>query len=102
MNTMIRGVVLALALCVGLSMTAEAQAPQLRGFPTPEAAADAVTEAIRKNDDKALTAIVGATRGLPEGMGREARDHPRGSGQGPVRRRHHGLGRADPDRQAGQ
>jgi hypothetical protein len=38
-----------------------AQAPQLRGFPTPEAAADALTDAIRKNDDKALAAILGST-----------------------------------------
>ncbi len=35
------------------------QAPQLKGFPTPEAAADALTEAIRKQDDKAITAILG-------------------------------------------
>ena len=31
----------------------------MRGFPTPEAAADALTDAIRKKDDAALTAIVG-------------------------------------------
>ncbi len=30
-------------------------------LPDTEAAADAVTEAIRNNDDKALTAILGAT-----------------------------------------
>ena len=35
------------------------QAPQLKGFPTPEAAADALTDAIRKQDDKAITAILG-------------------------------------------
>ena len=35
--------------------------PQLRGFPTAEAAADALTDAIRKNDDKALSAILGST-----------------------------------------
>ncbi len=35
------------------------QAPQLKGFPTPEAAADALTDAIRKHDDKAITAILG-------------------------------------------
>ena len=33
----------------------------MRGFPTAEAAADALTDAIRKNDDKAMTAILGAT-----------------------------------------
>ena len=65
MSKLIRDVFLALVLCVGLSAAALAQpqapAPQLRGFPTPEAAADAVTEAIRNNDDKALTAILGST-----------------------------------------
>ena len=33
----------------------------MRGFPTAEAAADALTDAIRKNDDKALSAILGST-----------------------------------------
>ena len=63
MSKLIRNVLLALALCVGLSATALAQpqAPQLRGFPTAEAAADALTDAIRKNDDKALSAILGST-----------------------------------------
>ena len=66
MSKLIRDVFLALVLSVGLSAAALAQpqapAPQLRGFPQlPEAAADAVTEAIRNNDDKALTAILGAT-----------------------------------------
>ena len=43
MSKLIRGVFLALVLCVGLSAAAMAQAPapQLRGFPTAEAAADA-------------------------------------------------------------
>jgi len=45
----------------GLVLTAAlAQVPQLRGFPTPDAAADALIEAIRKKDDKALSAILGA------------------------------------------
>jgi hypothetical protein len=35
------------------------QAPKLRGFPTAEAAADSLTEAIRKNDDKTIAAILG-------------------------------------------
>jgi hypothetical protein len=38
-----------------------AQTPQLRGFPTPEAAADALTDAIRKHDDKTIAAILGAS-----------------------------------------
>ena len=63
MSKLIRNLFLALVLCAGLSMAALAQpqAPQLRGFPTPEAAADAFTEAIRNNDDKAMTAILGST-----------------------------------------
>ena len=63
MSKLIRDLFLALVLCAGLSMAALAQpqGPQLRGFPTPEAAADALTEAIRNNDDKAMTAILGST-----------------------------------------
>ena len=64
MSNLIRGVFLALVLCVGMSAAATAQAPappQLRGFPTPEAATDALTEAIRANDDKALTAMLGSS-----------------------------------------
>ena len=65
MSKLIRDVFLALILCLALSAAALAQpqapAPQLRGFPTAEAAADAVTAAIRNNDDKALSAILGST-----------------------------------------
>jgi hypothetical protein len=68
---------MALALAVGVWMTGAAQTPapttpaqttptqtpaktpQLRGFPTPEAAADALTDAIRNNDDKAIAAMLG-------------------------------------------
>jgi hypothetical protein len=35
-------------------------APKLQGFPTPEAAAETLTEALRKEDDKTITAILGA------------------------------------------
>ncbi|KAF0099106.1 MAG: hypothetical protein FD144_3949 [Rhodospirillaceae bacterium] len=51
----------ALILSVGLLGTslAQAPAPQLKGFPTPEAAADALTDAIRKQDDREITAILG-------------------------------------------
>jgi len=52
---------LALALGSLLGAAALAQAPQLRGFPTADAASDALTDAIRKKDDKALGAILGAT-----------------------------------------
>lgn len=50
-----------LGLYAGLlgASLAQAPAPQLKGFPTPEAAADALTDAIRKQDDKAITAILG-------------------------------------------
>jgi Protein of unknown function (DUF2950) len=61
MSGLIRRALLAFALCAGLSAGALAQTPQLRGFPTPEAAADALTEAIRKDDDKAITAILGSS-----------------------------------------
>lgn len=37
----------------------QSEAPQLKGFPTPEAAADALTEAVRKHDDKAIAALLG-------------------------------------------
>lgn len=36
-----------------------AQTPQLKGFPTAEAAAEALADAIRKHDDKAIAAILG-------------------------------------------
>jgi len=63
MSKRIRDFFLALVLSVGLSAAALAQPqpPQLRGFATPEAAADALTAAIRSNDDKALAAILGST-----------------------------------------
>lgn len=51
----------ALVLYVGLlgASLAQAPMPQLKGFATPEAAADALTDAIRKHDDKEITAILG-------------------------------------------
>lgn len=50
-----------LALYTGLlsASLAQSPAPHLKGFATPEAAADALTEAIRKHDDKEITAILG-------------------------------------------
>lgn len=55
------------------------QAPRLQGFATPEAAAAALTEAVRSLDDKALASILGEgwsiftpTRDLDFGMDREA------------------------------
>lgn len=61
MSSFIRRVVLTIALSGLLCASALAQTPQLRGFPTPEAAANALTDAIRNKDDKALTAILGTT-----------------------------------------
>ncbi len=58
---------LALLLAVGLSIGAAAQTPpsaqlaaHLQSFATPEAAAEMLTEAIRKDDDKTVAAILGA------------------------------------------
>jgi hypothetical protein len=50
---------LALMLACGLALPAWADHPNLRAFPTPEAAADALTEALRKDDDKAFSEILG-------------------------------------------
>ena len=59
MSNLICRALAVLVLSAGLSAATLAQAPQLRGFPTPEAAADALTDAIRKNDDTAITSILG-------------------------------------------
>lgn len=50
-------ILLALALATGAIATAQAEQ---RTFPTAEAAADTLTEAIRKNDDRTVEAILGA------------------------------------------
>jgi hypothetical protein len=60
MSSFIRRAFLTFALSSLFLTAALAQAPQLRGFPTPDAAAEALTDAIRKKDDKALTAILGS------------------------------------------
>lgn len=56
--TLRRGI-LALCLLAGLALGAAAQTAKLQGFPTPDAAAAALTEAIRSDDDKAVAAILG-------------------------------------------
>ncbi len=57
----LRRLFLALAVIVGLVASASAQtASKLQGFPSAEAAADALTEALRKDDDKAIAAILGS------------------------------------------
>ena len=50
---------LVFAFVIGLAGGASAQAPKLEGFPTPEAAADKLTDAIRRDDSKAIAAILG-------------------------------------------
>ena len=62
MSNMIRRGLLAGFLMLGLAAGALAQPTvgTLRGFPTPEAAADALTDAARRGDDKAMEAILGA------------------------------------------
>jgi hypothetical protein len=66
----IRRAFVALACLAFLSLGAVAQtptpqtsqpaAPKLQGFPTPEEAANTLTEALRKDDNKTITAILGA------------------------------------------
>jgi hypothetical protein len=59
-STFYRGL-LALLLVVGFAFGAVAQQPaKLQGFATADAAATALTEAIRKDDDKAVSAMLGA------------------------------------------
>jgi hypothetical protein len=59
-ETILRRGLLAPLFVAGLSAAAMAQqAAKLQGFPSADAAASALTEAIRKNDAKAIGAIVG-------------------------------------------
>jgi hypothetical protein len=74
--TLVRRGLLAVACVICLSFAPAAQTPtptpettapqatkptaKLQGFPTPEAAADTLTEALRKDDDKTIAAILGA------------------------------------------
>ena len=52
---------LVLMLVAGFAIGAVAQQPdKLQGFPTAEAAANALTEAIRKDDDKTVSKILGS------------------------------------------
>ena len=62
MSAMIlRRAFVALAFLLGLAAGALAQTPaKLQSFPSAEAAADALTDAVRKNDDKAISAILGS------------------------------------------
>ncbi len=60
MSSMIRSALAAVALIIGLGLSAFAQAPKQQTFPTAEAAADAIVEALRKDDSKATAAMLGA------------------------------------------
>jgi hypothetical protein len=54
-------VFLALAIVLGLGVGTSAQTPpKLQGFPSAEAAANTLTEALRRNDDKTISAILGS------------------------------------------
>ena len=60
-GSIMRRGLLALALLVGLAGGGSAQPAKLEGFPTADAAATALTEAIRRDDDKAGAAMLGAS-----------------------------------------
>ena len=60
-GAMFRRSLLAVALLLGFAGGAAAQQPaKPQGFPTADAAANALTEAVRKNDQKAIAALWGA------------------------------------------
>ena len=58
--SMFTKVFLALVLAVGFATDVSAQPAKPQGFPTPEAAANALTDAIRRDDDKAVSTALGA------------------------------------------
>lgn len=61
MSALFRRGLLAATLFLGFTVGAAAQqAARLQGFPTPDAAADALTEAVRKNDQKRMATLWGA------------------------------------------
>lgn len=56
----VRQAILALLVIAASLGGASAQPAALQGFPTAEAAADALTDAIRRDDDKAVASMLGA------------------------------------------
>ena len=60
MISILRRSALALLFLAGLSFPAAAQAPKQQTFPSPELAANTLVEAIRKDDDKVVSAILGS------------------------------------------
>ena len=64
-GVMLRRCLVAVALFLGFAAGALAQQPaqpaaRLQGFPTPDAAANALADAVRKNDQNAIAAMWGA------------------------------------------
>jgi hypothetical protein len=60
MSSLLRRGAVALAILVGLAFAATAQAPKQQTFPSAEVAANTLVEAVRKDDDKTVAAILGA------------------------------------------
>ncbi len=60
MTSILRRCALTLAFFAGLAFSAAAQAPKQQTFPSAEAAANTLVEAIRKDDDKTVSAVLGA------------------------------------------
>ena len=76
-GSMLRRGLLAICLLAGFAAGAMAQTAKLQGFASPDAAAAALTDALRKDDDKAVAAILGAGwREFVPGT-REDEDHAR-------------------------
>jgi hypothetical protein len=61
MRKFLHGLVIALSLIAGCLATASAQTAKQETFPTAEAAANAIVDALRKSDDKAIGAMLGAS-----------------------------------------
>src|SRR5205814_1465882 len=60
MISILRRSALTLAFLAGFAFPAAAQAPKQQTFPSAEVAANTLVEAIRKDDDKVVSAILGA------------------------------------------
>src|SRR5207302_10249745 len=60
MISILRRSALTLAFLAGFAFPAAAQAPTQQTFPSAEVAANTLVEAIRKDDDKVVSAILGA------------------------------------------
>ena len=108
-----RGLLAPVLVAALATRAAAQQAAKTQGFPTAEAAARALTEAVRKDDDKAVAAMLGewwrvfvpnrstisaGARALPRGLGREPQGQRRWR-QGHRRGRQDRLDPADSHRQ---